>query len=101
MWGDTLEDAEDVEVEFTGTADALLRVPEPSACARVILLYLFFAANPVRPGKYVFTIFVHTFPCSLTARIRVASASEDQCDLSMLGLSVSVHRLAHWSLFLV
>lgn len=30
--------------------------------------YLFLADNPVRPGKYVFTIFVQTFPCSATAR---------------------------------
>lgn len=37
---------------------------------------LFFAERPVRPGKYVLTILVHTLPCSSTALRRISSCMD-------------------------
>ena len=58
---------------------------------------LFLAASPVRPGKYVLTIFVQTLPCSLTARMSRSSCAAVHVVRSMAGFRVSVHRLAHSS----
>lgn len=99
--GEALEDDETLSVlrlakyPLESVERLRARAFRDSGLKRVILLYLFLADRPVRPGKYVFTIFVQTFPCSSTALRSISSASGVHVVLSIFGLSVSVQRLAH------